>query len=51
VWTHVASTLGVPAGDAPFGLLAVGVVLVRGRPLDRHDLERGEQQRGVEAAL
>jgi hypothetical protein len=38
-------------GDAALGVLAAVVVVGCGLPLDGHDLERGEQQRGVQAAL
>jgi hypothetical protein len=43
--------VGVAGGDALFGVLAAVVVVGRGPPLDRNDLECGEQQRGVQAAL
>jgi hypothetical protein len=46
--------VGVACGDALFalfGVLAAVVVVGRRPPLDRHDLEYGEQQRGVQAAL
>jgi hypothetical protein len=43
--------VGVAVRDALLGLLAVILVLAPGLPLDRHDLERCEQQRGVEVTL
>jgi hypothetical protein len=43
--------VGVAAGDALLGLLAVISVLARGLPVDRHDSERREQQRRVQVAL
>jgi hypothetical protein len=42
---------GVAVCDALLGLLTMVVVLARGLLVDRHDLERCEQQRRVEAAL
>jgi hypothetical protein len=43
--------VGVAVCDALLGLLTMVVVLACGLPVDRHDLERCEQQRRVEAAL
>jgi hypothetical protein len=41
----------VAGGDALLGVVAAVVVVRRGLPLDRHDLQRGEEQRGLQAAL
>jgi hypothetical protein len=43
--------VGIAGSDALFGLLTVVLVLARGLPVDRHDLERREQQRRVQVAL
>ena len=43
--------VGVAGGDALLGVLAVVVVVGGGLPFDGHDLQRGDQQRGIEAAL
>ncbi len=47
----VGQSSGAACGDALLGLLAMPVVVGRGLPLDGHDLQRGEQQRGVQATL
>jgi hypothetical protein len=47
----VGPVVGVTCGDALLGVLAAVVVVGGGSPFDRHDLQRGEQQRGVQAVL
>jgi hypothetical protein len=43
--------VGIARSAELLGVLGAVVVFGRGPPLDRHDLECGEQQRGVQAAL